>query len=132
MPGVMGFAEYAFQQQLHDLPKLLDNYTIVAWDPPGYGKSRPPERKFCAGYYRRDAYIANVLMRELGFEKYSIIGWCDGGTTGLLMASYYSAAVDKLVIFGATAYISPEDTDFFECMNLSGPFLFYWKQKVFI
>lgn len=124
MPGVMGYAEYAFQPQLDGLPKLLDNYTIIAWDPPGYGKSRPPERTFSAGYYHRDAYIANALMRKLGFEKYSIIGWCDGGTTGLIMASHYPETVDKLVIFGATAYMSPDDADFFECMNLSNLVLF--------
>lgn len=31
MPGVMGFAEYAFQPQIDGLPKLLENYTIIAW-----------------------------------------------------------------------------------------------------
>lgn len=114
MPGVLGYTEYAFQPQIDGLPKLLPDYTIISWDPPGYGKSRPPERKFSAGYYHHDAYIADALMRKLGFDKYSIIGWCDGGTTGLLMASHYPESVDKLVIFGTTAYITADDTAFFE------------------
>lgn len=105
MPGVMGFAEYA-----------LENYTIIAWDPPGNGDSRPPARTYPAGYYRRDGYIADQLMRKLGFQKYSIIGWRDGGTTLLLMASDHPESVENLIIFGTTAYITSEDSAFMESM----------------
>lgn len=76
MPGAIGSIESDFQPQIHALPKLLENFTVVAWDPPGYSKSRPPyDRTFPVGFYHRDAYLADSLMRQLGFQQYSIVGW---------------------------------------------------------
>lgn len=89
---------------------------IYLTDPPGYGDSRPPARTIPVGYYRRDAYFADALMRELGFKKYSIIGWCDGGTAALLMASDFPETVENLIIMGTTAYITPDDAAFLESM----------------
>ena len=37
--------------------------TLVAWDPPGYGQSRPPGRQFGPGFYREDALTAAALMQ---------------------------------------------------------------------
>lgn len=114
MPGALGTNYNYFQPQIDGLPKLLDNYTIVAWDPPGYGKSRPPERTFPPGYYHRDGYLANALMRRLGFEKYSVAGWCDGGCTGLVMASTYPEAIEKLIVWGAGSFVCPRQLEYYE------------------
>lgn len=46
LPGALGSAITDFKPQIEQLPKLLPNFTIIAWDPPGYGKSRPPNRTF--------------------------------------------------------------------------------------
>ena len=40
-------------------------FTWVAWDPPGYGKSRPPTRDFSDAYLRKDAILAAKLMEVL-------------------------------------------------------------------
>lgn len=117
MPGAVGTIETDFQPQIDGLPKLLTNYTIVAWDPPGYGKSRPPERTFPVGFYHRDAYLADTLMRRLGFEHYSIVGWSDGGTTGLIMAAYYPEAVKKLAIWGSGPILQSCDVDICQSMR---------------
>lgn len=110
MPGAIGSIESDFKPQIHALPKLLENFTVVGWDPPGYGKSRPPyDRTFPVGFYHRDAYLADSLMRQLGFQQYSIVGWSDGGTTGLIMASHYPEAVKKLAIWGSGPIIHPTD-----------------------
>lgn len=111
MPGAIGTIETDFQPQINGLPKLLTDYTIVSWDPPGYGKSRPPERTFPVGFYHRDAYLADSLMRRLGFDQYSIVGWSDGGTTGLIMASCYPETVKKLVIWGSGPIMCPIDVE---------------------
>lgn len=111
MPGAIGTIETDFKPQIDGLPKLLDNHTIIAWDPPGYGSSRPPERTFPVGFYHHDAYLAAALMRQLGFEKYSIVGWSDGGTTGLILASYYPQAVKKLAIWGTGPMLLPADVE---------------------
>lgn len=114
LPGALGTIHTDFQPQIDALPELLDDYTIVAWDPPGYGKSRPPERTFPSGFYHRDAYLADALMRRLGFDKYSIAGWSDGGATGLIMASRYPEAIKKLIVWGAGAYICSSELAFHE------------------
>lgn len=114
LPGALGTIRTDFQPQIDALPKLLANYTIIAWDPPGYGKSRPPERSFPAGFYHRDAYLADALMRKLGFDKYSAAGWSDGGSTGLILASHYPEAIKKLIIWGAGSYVCPTELEFCE------------------
>lgn len=42
-----------------------DQFTIVCWDPPGFGKSRPPDRDFSPGYNARDAAKAFKLMHVI-------------------------------------------------------------------
>jgi valacyclovir hydrolase len=38
-------------------------FTVIAWDPPGYGNSRPPTRDFSQGAHYRDADGAVKLMQ---------------------------------------------------------------------
>lgn len=116
LPGALGSALTDFLPQIEQLPKLLDNFSIVAWDPPGYGKSRPPERTFPNDFFHRDAFVANALMQQLGFRKYSVLGWSDGGITGLIMAAKYTNAIEKLVIWGSNSYVLPEELDIYESM----------------
>ena len=39
-----------------------DKFTVICWDPRGYGKSRPPERDFPVDFFYRDANDAAKLM----------------------------------------------------------------------
>ncbi len=41
------------------------NFTLIAWDPPGYGHSRPPVRFYDKDVYLRDAQMAAKLMKVL-------------------------------------------------------------------
>jgi valacyclovir hydrolase len=38
-------------------------FTVVAWDPPGYGNSRPPVRDFSQDFFHRDADWGVKLMQ---------------------------------------------------------------------
>ena len=80
----------------------------------GYGKSRPPNRTFPLDFFHRDATVANELMKVLEFNKYSVLGWSDGGITGLIMAAKFNAAIEKLVFWGANSYILPEEVQSYE------------------
>ncbi|KAL1115909.1 hypothetical protein AAG570_006198 [Ranatra chinensis] len=91
-----------------------EKFTLVAWDPPGYGKSRPPDKKFDAQFYETDAKLASQFMQMLGFQRYSLMGWSDGGITSLVMASSGRSPVDKLVVWGANAYVTPKDLKLYE------------------
>ncbi|XP_011689950.1 PREDICTED: valacyclovir hydrolase isoform X2 [Wasmannia auropunctata] len=115
LPGAMGTIWTDFRPQMENLN--ADKLTIVAWDPPGYGKSRPPDRTFPDDFFQRDAVYARNLMRTLGYSKFSLIGWSDGGITSLLLASTYPDDVHKMVVFGANAYIHPDETKIYESVR---------------
>lgn len=68
MPGGLGSGRIDFPNQLDGLDRK--KFTMIAWDPPGYGLSRPPDRDFTDSY-RRDATIAAKLMqvRKSGDRK---------------------------------------------------------------
>lgn len=61
MPGALGTIWSDFKPQIEGLNR--NYFTIVAWDPPGYGFSRPPERHFTQKFYENDADLAYHLMK---------------------------------------------------------------------
>jgi len=108
MPGALGSARSDFTPQLEQFSE--ENFTLIGWDPPGYGESRPPVRNF-TDFFAADARCARQLMSQLGFPSFSAVGWSDGGITALILAARYSASVNKLVVFGSNAYITDADID---------------------
>lgn len=79
-----------------------DEFTIVAFDLPGYGKSNFEERDFNYTNLDRDATIAAKLMLKLGFKTYSVCGWDDGARVGAILAIKNQSRVDALVLWGFT------------------------------
>ena len=63
MPGALGSTQSDFAPQLHG---LSDVFTVIAFDPRGYGKSIPPKRDFPDDFFERDAVDAAGLMNVLG------------------------------------------------------------------
>lgn len=117
LPGALGSAQSDFKPQLAALPGLLPNHTIIAWDPPGYGKSRPPAKRFHLDFYEEDAEVANDLMNKLDLPSYSILGWSDGGITGMIMSGLYPKAVSKLVIWGSNAFVLEKETKIYDSIR---------------
>lgn len=118
LPGALGSVDTNYLPQLKFLPDLLPSYKVIAWDPPGYGKSRPPERVFTKDFLHRDAVLAHALMKAVGFDKYSALGWWDGAKTGIILAAKYPEAVIKLIISGTNSYVLPEELEFYESMYI--------------
>ncbi|XP_065483965.1 valacyclovir hydrolase isoform X1 [Caloenas nicobarica] len=107
LPGMLGSGQTDFGPQLKSMNKQL--FTIVAWDPRGYGQSIPPSRDFPPDFFERDAKDAVDLMQALKFKKFSLLGWSDGGITALIAAAKYPMLIHKLVVWGANASITQED-----------------------
>ena len=63
LPGALGSTQSDFGPQLKG---LSDEFTVVAFDPRGYGKSIPPKRDFPADFFARDADDTAGLMEALG------------------------------------------------------------------
>lgn len=117
LPGALGSSQSDFKPQIEALPGLLKDHTIIAWDPPGYGKSQPPVKKFHLDFYEEDAKVANDLMHKLDFKSYSVLGWSDGGITGMIMGALFPDAIQKLVIWGSNAYVTKEETEIYKSIK---------------
>jgi len=93
----------------------------IAYDPPGFGQSRPPNRWEVPGTLAEtDAEHATELLRKLGHEKYSLVGWSMGGFSALWMASRYPTRLHKLVIWGVNGYMDDEILQLFDSMKVHG------------
>ena len=117
IPGALGTAISDFSPQLEHFGSENSMYTIVGYDPRGYGASRPPNRTFQTSpeiFHEVDAHDAHGLMKALGFSEFSILGWSDGGIAGVFLAANYPDSVKKLVVWGANAYVSTHDLELFE------------------
>ena len=106
VPGGTG----SIRTDMMPLVKSLDRskVTIIAMDPAGYGRSRPPDRNYDLGpdMYKVDAGNAVKLMEKLGYSEFTWIGWSDGGRTGLVAAALYPASVERLIIWGAAPVVT--------------------------
>ncbi|XP_033225978.1 valacyclovir hydrolase-like isoform X2 [Belonocnema kinseyi] len=107
MPGLVVTPSVHFKPQIENLSR--EKFRIIAWDPPGYGKSRPPDRTFPEDFLERDAILACNLMTTLGHSIFSIIGMCHGGISAIILASIFPEKIRKMVIISGRAYFSPHE-----------------------
>ena len=123
VPGALSTAQLSFAPQLQHFGREGGSpFTIVAFDPRGYGDSRPPNRDFSikpVHFLEQDAMDAHDLMQQLGFKSYSVLGWCNGATAGMILAARQPQAISKLVIWGGVAYLTQEDIDMYKILGSS-------------
>ena len=113
IPGAIGTAKMSFEPQLDYFGRQGSGFTVVSFDPRGYGASRPAER-FGKNFFICDAMDANALMQHLSLPKYSVLGFCNGGTAGLFLTSMCPDNIRKFVAWGTIAYTTPEDLEIYE------------------
>lgn len=71
-PGALGTIWSDFKPQIEGLDK--NKFTIIVFDPPGYGASRPPNRLFNSHFYENDADYAHHFMQVKNM-KYVLFGF---------------------------------------------------------
>ena len=116
-PGALGTALTDFLPQLEYFGRGGSGYTIIGIDPLGYGASRPPDRVFQVKpdhFLKMDAIDGHTIMQALSFKKFSILGWSDGGVSAIILAALFPGSVEKLVVWGANAYVTKDDIALFE------------------
>jgi haloacetate dehalogenase len=81
-------------------PQLAERFTVVCADLRGYGGSSKPQCLPDRSNYSFRAFAADQLglMRQLGFERFHVIGHDRGGRTGHRMALDNPAAVITLTV----------------------------------
>ncbi|CAG2112440.1 unnamed protein product [Medioppia subpectinata] len=101
IPGALGTSKTDFYEQLEGDDQLdQDKFTIIAVDPPGWGRSRPPARKYDDNVFNNDADCYYELMKHLGFVRFHVIGWSDGAIVSIWMVCKYPGAVIRMAIHG--------------------------------
>lgn len=93
-----------FYQQI---PVLSKNYKVIALDTRGQGKSTDTSKNDLT--YSIFADDLKRLIDVLGIKKVNIVGWSDGGNTGLEFVLKYPENVNKLVTIGANT--QPDGVD---------------------
>jgi pimeloyl-ACP methyl ester carboxylesterase len=93
---------FAFSKQI---PELSKHFKVIAVDTRGQGKSTD----LTTGPLSYDLFANDMkqLLDSLHVPKTDILGWSDGGNTGLLIAIKYPSYVNKLAVTGAN--LEPTD-----------------------
>jgi pimeloyl-ACP methyl ester carboxylesterase len=84
------------------IPELAAHYQVIAVDTRGQGRSSENGRPYTYDLFAEDM---NALLDHLRLDSARVVGWSDGGNTGLIMAMRYPAKVKKLVAMGANVFI---------------------------
>lgn len=110
----------SIQEFYKQIPELSKEFKIIAIDTRGQGQSKD----FTKGdlSYKIFADDLKNLMDHLNLPKANILGWSDGGNTGLEFALKYPQSVNKLIIIGANAF--PEGVDGELLKNFKGKLKF--------
>lgn len=84
------------------IPVLSKQYKVIAIDTRGHGKSKDSSRKDFT--YKMFADDVKAVADYMKLDKINIVGWSDGGNTGLEFALKYPDRLNKLVAIGANAF----------------------------
>jgi pimeloyl-ACP methyl ester carboxylesterase len=84
---------------LNQVTEFSVHYKVIAVDTRGHGNSTDQT----TGTLTYELFAADMvqLLDRLNFKKVNILGWSDGGITGLIMAMKYPEYVNKLAVTGA-------------------------------
>ncbi|MFP3593349.1 alpha/beta fold hydrolase [Chryseobacterium sp. SIMBA_038] len=97
----------SIQEFYQQIPELSKYYKVIAVDTRGQGKSTDSSKTDFT--YKIFADDVKALVDELGLKKVNIVGWSDGGNSGLEFALKYPDHLKKLVTIGANVF--PEGVD---------------------
>lgn len=101
-----GQSIFEFKDQI---PELSKHFKVIAVDTRGQGKSVDSlSQSFSYDIFAEDM---KVLLDSLNVKSVDIVGWSDGGNTGLKMAMKYPEYVGKLVTMGANLNASEDAID---------------------
>ncbi|MBN9382830.1 MAG: alpha/beta hydrolase [Chitinophagaceae bacterium] len=88
-----------FKQQIPDLSR---GFHVIAVDTRGQGRSTEDGKTYTYDLFAEDM---NALLDHLHLDSVNVLGWSDGGNTGLIMAMKYPGKVAKLATMGANVFI---------------------------
>lgn len=93
----------------HQLDGLSDQFTVIAWDAPGYGKSDDPDQELHD--FEEFAKILKKFVEKLQIEPCYLLGHSMGSTISLAFYRLYPNAVKALILADATRGGAAKDGD---------------------
>ena len=93
----------------NQIPDLAKKYKVIAVDTRGQGQST--DQSIGPLTYDQFADDMKQLLDNLHINKANILGWSDGGNTGLIMAIKYPEYINKLAVTGAVLNSSADAID---------------------
>ena len=106
--GFGSSADWSFE-----VPLLSATHKVIVMDTRGHGRSAMDNLPFS---YEQFAADLTVLMDRLHIRQSSIVGWSDGGITGLVMAIQHPSRVNKLFTYGSNYNKSGEKDEPFDSL----------------
>ncbi|MEH6991774.1 alpha/beta hydrolase [Neobacillus drentensis] len=93
----MGNNSQSWKKQLAG---LSENYTVIAWDAPGYGKSSDPKEEFKE--FSQFADILKGFIEALNYKSVTLLGHSMGSAIALDFCYRFPEMVETLIISDAT------------------------------
>lgn len=97
--GGLGNSDYWGNQ----IPALAANHEVIVIDTRGHGRSTRDATPYSYGLFAADAL---AVLDYLKIDKVALVGWSDGGITGLDIAINHPERLTKLWAFGANYNVS--------------------------
>ena len=85
----------------NQIPELQKHFRVIALDSRGQGKSTEDGKGFTYELFAADT---EAFLDALHLDSVNVLGWSDGGNTGLIMAMQYPQKVKRLAVMGANLY----------------------------
>ncbi|HEV3410983.1 MAG TPA: alpha/beta hydrolase [Puia sp.] len=108
----------SIQNFFNQIPWFAARYHVIAVDTRAHGKSVDPGDSLT---FEQMADDFNALLDSLHLDSCNVIGWSDGGISGLQLAIRHPEKVKKLVVSGPNIY--PDTTGLV-------PFIFHYLERV--
>ncbi|HUS17048.1 MAG TPA: alpha/beta hydrolase [Chloroflexia bacterium] len=86
---------------------LSSRFRVIMPDLRGYGRSRPPQRRFADDFYQRDAADMAALLTGLGLHDVRVVGAGDGAEVALLLAIRHPHLVRSIVAVDVSGAFAP-------------------------
>ncbi|PTT19796.1 oxidoreductase, partial [Chryseobacterium sp. HMWF028] len=83
----------------NQIPDLAKQFKVIVLDTRGQGRSTD----LSTDDYTYEEFSEDLLAvtKELNISKFNIVGWSDGGITGLLFTINHPDLINKLIVIGA-------------------------------
>lgn len=86
----------------HQIPALSRQFHLIAVDTRGQGRSTEDGKTYTYDLFAEDM---DALLDHLHLDSVNVLGWSDGGNTGLILAMKYPRRVGRLATMGANVFI---------------------------